>query len=108
VKLRAAIHGVVLKVRGLIARRRRTEFSGSKGVRGTDNGATCAGWPRWELLSGWYENAGAAFSEDEDDETAVALLREWSFSDDGGVQPWEMFPERFRDPSTWCSADVEP
>jgi hypothetical protein len=61
----------------------------------------CAGWPRWELISGDLIWPLAAYFETEDDETPGELLRNLSESD----MPWEVHPSEFADPRTWCSAE---
>jgi hypothetical protein len=75
----------------------------------------CAGWPRWILLdAGWVGDL--AFSlDDEDDESVDGYYRDWmckAIADDAedddepSCQPWEMYPERFADPRTWCGAEL--
>jgi hypothetical protein len=71
----------------------------------------CDGWPRWSLTDpDWIANL-AVFVEDPDDDSSDYYFREWSSTiddddyapaADAKHPPWEMFPERFADPRTWC------
>jgi hypothetical protein len=73
----------------------------------------CAGWPRWVSANpDWVSNLAFKLEHD-DDESVDYYHREWQWKafdedvrDEPSCQPWEMFPERFADPSTWCGAEV--